>query len=58
MDETRDWWDIVATIRVRERVIFETPVTRQEALEMYENGEYQDISDQEYLDVIKAEKTL
>lgn len=48
-------WVITSINTVRSKVSFEEPVTAEEAEELFHNGEYQDIIDEETLSVSSPE---
>lgn len=58
MNTKSDYWEIHAVMHVVDKVVFDKPVSRKQAIEMYEREDFVDIVDsyQDKLDkVTKAE---
>ena len=51
-----DFYIIEATVRVSHKVHFEEPVTFDEARQMFLNEEYDEISDEDPLEVVSVER--
>lgn len=43
----RDVWDLDVKVEARYRVCFDRSVTLEEAIEMFNDGEYEDVIDEE-----------
>lgn len=49
MNEKKDFWMIVVNKTAIQKVVFDEPVTADEAIQLYDNGEYADILDEDEL---------
>ena len=49
MSEKKDFWMIDVTKEVSMKVVFDEPVTADEALELFNNEEYADILDEDVM---------
>jgi hypothetical protein len=45
MSKTSDYWLLTVTERAKVKVLFDQPVTASEAINLYNSGDYEDISD-------------
>lgn len=52
MEEMRDHWDITAKTITRFRTIFDEPVTKADAIKLFNSHEYVDIIDEEIFEEI------
>lgn len=52
MEETKDCWIIRSRAKIAEKVYFDRPVTKQEAMDNYEVGEFDDVMDMDVEDIL------
>lgn len=54
MNEKKDVWEILVTKDVLETVVFNKAYTKEEALDLYLKGLYEDVIDEEELNIVDA----
>lgn len=53
-----DYYEIYATVNMKYKVVFDEPVTFEEAREMFIDDEYADIVDEEPLGIVTIDRVI
>ena len=54
MSEKKEVWTIESIQKVREVVKFDKPLTKEEATECYQTGFFEDILDEDFIEVLEV----
>lgn len=55
MEEVKDFWIIISTQEILEKVSFGELLTKEQAIRAYKNGDFEDIVDTDMLEIISVE---